>query len=218
MRSPQIAKILASGIAIFLGAGVEKSFAIPSPILLTIDDSNPSAVVFSTTGLAPGVNDSTRIESSGVDLFSFFSANQSTLFGQSLSGSTLSGGNSGVSYNDIRGDNFSTSGGNSFDLRLYVDGSSPGAGNTQAFSVTQPAFIGTWTLDLTSLGVSPSALPSPGTRGDIFSGFSGDQGTLLGQWEIASVPEPGAGSLFVLGSVLAFALNRRRRAPGRSGN
>ena len=217
MRIPQIAIMLASGIAIFLGAGVEKSFAIPSPILLTIDDSNPSAVIFTATGLAPAVNDSTRPADSGVDLFTFFLANEPSLFSQILLGPTLTGGNSGVSYNSVLGDNFSTGGDNFQDLRLYVDSSSPGSGNMQAFSVTQPGFTGSWTIDLSSLGVSPSALPSPGTRGDIFSGFSGDQGTLLGQWQVASVPEPGVGSLFVLGTVLAFALNRRR-TPGHSGN
>lgn len=209
MRISLIARVLALGIAFILGAGVEKSFAIPAPILLTIDDSNPSAVIVTTSGLASGVNDSTRPAGSGVDLFNFFSANQSSLFGQPLSGSNLTGGNSGVSYNGFLSDNFSTGGDTFVDLRLYVNGS-PGAGNTQAFSTSQPAFTGTWIFDLSSAGVNASSLPAVGTRGEIFSGFSGDQGTLIGQWEIASVPEPGTGSLFILGSIIAFAIKRRR--------
>jgi hypothetical protein len=210
MRSPQIVKALVLSLAIILGAAVEKSFALSSPILLTIDDSNPSAVTITTTGFTPAVNDSTRPASSGVDLLGFFSANQSALFGQTLSGSTLSGGNSGVSYNDVRGDNFSTSGGNSLDLSLSVDSSSPGTGNTQIFSVAQPAFAGSWTIDLSDLGVNSSALPLLGTHGDILSGFNGDQGTIIGQWQVGPVPEPGMGSLFILSSVVAFVIKRRR--------
>lgn len=208
MRS-LIGKALALSVAIFFGAGVEKSFALSSPILLTIDDSDPTAVTITTTGFTPGVDNSGIPVSSGVDLLGFFNSNQSALFGQTLSGSTLSGGNSGVSYNDVRGDNFSTSGGSSLDLRLSLDGSSPGAGNLQTFSVLQPAFAGSWTINLSTLGVSGSALPTLGSHGDILSGFSGDQGGIIGQWQVGPVPEPGMGSLFVLGSVIAYAVKRR---------
>ncbi len=210
MKFPRIAT---AAIAFILGAGLEKCSAISSPILLTIDDSNSSAVTITATGFAPGVNDSGRPASSGVDLLGFFSASEPGLFGQFLLGSTLSGGGSGVSYNDVRGDNFSTSGGNSVDFRLSLDISSPGAGNTQTFSTAQPAFTGTWTIDLSSLGVGSSALPTAGTTGDILSGFGGDQGSIIGQWEVNPVPEPAIGSLLVLGSIIGTIIRRSRKGP-----
>lgn len=209
MKSPQIATALS--IAFILGVGLEKSSAISSPILLTINDSNPAAVTITATGFAAAVNDGTKPASSGVDLLGFFSSNVPGLFGQLLLGSNLSGGNSGVSYNDVRGDNFSTSGGNSVDFRLSLDISSPGSGNTQTFSTSQPAFTGTWTIDLSALGINGSALPSPGTTGDILSGFSGDTGAIIGQWEIAPVPEPGMGGLLVLGSIIGTIIRRRKQ-------
>lgn len=210
MRIPQIATVLS--IAFILGAGLEQCFAISSPVLLTINDSNPSAVTITATGFAPGVDNTGKPVSSGVDLLGFFLANEPTLFGQLLPGSTLSGGNSGVSYNDVRGDNFSTTGGNSLDLRLSLDISSLGAGNSQTFSILQPAFTGSWTIDLSGLGVGTLALPAPGVTGDILSGFSGDQGAIIGQWEVAAVPEPSVGSLVILASVVGFVIRRRRVA------
>ena len=210
MRISQVATFFS--IAFVLGAGLEKCSAISSPVLLTINDSNPSAVTITATGFAPGVDNSGKPVSSGVDLLGFFLANESTLFGQLLPGSTLSGGNSGVSYNDVRGDNFSTTGGNSQDLRLSLDISSFGAGNSQTFSILQPAFTGSWTIDLSGLGVSAPALPAPGATGDILSGFSGDQGAIIGQWEIAAVPEPSVCSLILLGSIIGAAVRRRRAA------
>jgi len=206
MKSPQIAKTLSLllGVALFFGVGLGKSFAISSPILLTIDDSNPSAVTITATGFAPSVN-SGKFADSGVDLLGFFNTSQTGLFDSFLN-STLFGGGSPSPYTDVRSDNFSTSGGNALDLNLFIV---TGHADLQGFSTEGPAFTGSWTIDLGDLGVSGSALPAPGTTGDILTGFSGDQGTVIGQWEVTSVPEPGIGSLLVLGSIIGTIIRRQ---------
>jgi hypothetical protein len=211
MRISQIAAAFMS-IAFVLGAGVEKCSAISSPVLLTIDDSNPSAVTITATGFPPGVDNTGKPVSSGVDLLGFFFANETTLFGHALPNSTLTGGNSGAAYHDLRPDNFSAGGDVFTDLILFLDNASPGANNTQTFSTLQPAFTGSWTINFSDLGVGAPALPTPGTTGDILSGFSGDQGAIIGQWEVAAVPEPSVGSLIILASVMGLAIRSRRVA------
>ena len=204
MRIPQVGKALAISIAIFLGVSAEKSFAVSPPVLLTIDDSNPSAVTITTTGIAPAVNSVKNLES-GVDLVAFFTTGQTGLF-NSFFNSSLSGGNSGMPYLAVRSDNYSTSGGNFNDLNMF---DVAGSRFLQDFTTLQPAFSGSWTLDLSSLGVSGAALPSPGAQGDILTGNSVDQGAVIGQWQV--VPEPGMGSLFILSSIIAVATKRRRK-------
>lgn len=202
--------------AFLLGMAAEKSFAVPGvPVLLTIDDSNPSAVVFTATGANSGVNDSGKTGNDGIDLTSFFLTSQpsfsaQSLSGSTLSGSTLSGGGLSSPYNDLRGDNYSTSGGNAVDLHLSIDAGTTGHDSAETFSTTQPALIGSWTIDFSSLSLDSSALPSAGTQGLIISGNSTDPGAVIGAWEIDPVPEPGTGSLIVLGSVLGFLFWRRR--------
>ena len=126
--------------------------------------------------------------------------------------STLIGGNSGAAYRDLRSDNFSEGGDTFNDLILFLDNASLGAGNSQNFSTLQPAFSGTWTINFTFLGVNPSALPTAGTIGDILSGNSGDQGTVIGQWQVVPVPEPGIGSLVILASIAGLGFRRLRTA------
>jgi hypothetical protein len=175
--------------------------------LLTIDDSNPSAVTITATGFAPIV-DSSKSKSSGIDLLTFFLGNEGSLFGTGLPNSTLTSGTGGLAYTDLLGDNFSAGGDTFTDLRLYLGGPT----SVQTFSTLQPAFSGTWTINFTSLGLNPSALPTPGSIGDIMSGFSGDEGPVIGQWEVAPVPEPSVGSLVILASVIGAAMRLRRKA------
>jgi len=194
----------ALGHRVYWGAGLEKCSAISSPVLLTIDDSDPSAVVITATGFAPAVN-SGKFASSGVDLLTFFRTGQTGLLGSSFN-TTLFGGGSPSPYSDVRSDNFSTSGGSSVDLNLFIV---TGSGDLQGFTTTQPAFTGSWTIDLSGLGVSAPDLPTSGTTGDILTGFSGDQGAIIGQWEVGPVPEPGVGSLLVLGSIIGLIVRGR---------
>jgi hypothetical protein len=199
--------------AFLLGMAAEKSFAVPPvPVLLTINDSDPSVITITATGLNAGVNNSGRIGADGVDLLGFFSDNESSLLAQLLPNSTLSGGGLALSYNDLAGDNYSFSGGNSYDLSFYVGASAPGSSDPETFSINQPAFTGSWTIDLAGLGLSPSALPGPGSQGQIFSGNFANPGAVIGQWEVSPVPEPAIGGLLVVAAVTGLLFARRRTA------
>lgn len=185
-------------------------------VLLTINDSNPSAVVITATGANAGANCSTNIANEGVDLLQFFQLNEFNMtFGQNLPG-TLTGGNIGVNFNDVYSDDQSTGGGTSYlDMELYVDLNSAGQGNTETFSTTQPAFSGTWTIDLASLGITSAALPTAGSEGSIISGYFAKPGAVIGQWQVAPVPEPGATSLAMAGfAVTGIWMFRQRRKGG----
>jgi hypothetical protein len=195
-------------VAFIFGAGLEKCSAISSPILLTINDADPSAVTITATGFAPIADGTVNSKSSGIDLLTFFSGNEFNLFGTTLPNSTLTSGGSGLAYRDLLGDNFSAGGDTFTDLRLYLGGPT----SVQTFSTLQPAFSGSWTIDFTSLGLNPSALPTAGSMGDILDGFSGDAGPVIGQWEVAAVPEPSIASLIVLASVIGAAMRWRRTA------
>ena len=184
------------------------------PILLTINDSNPSAVTITATGVNSAVNfDSTVNE--GVDLLSFFSVDEAGMdVGQDSTGN-LQGGGSEISYNAVYSDNDSSAGGANFDLKLYVDDTSPGSGTLENFSTTQAAFTGSWTFDLSSFGVDPSALPAAGTDGEILSGnsLSSVPGEVIGDWQVvSSVPEPATTSLLALGALMMGVVLYRRRA------
>jgi hypothetical protein len=211
MKIKLIQKLALCGAFFAFGTGLDKAFA---SVLLSIDDSNPSAVTITATGLNSAVNDSGSIVNSGVDLLSFYTADEQNMtFGQFLTGA-LEGGNSGVPYNDVYSDFYSTDGGAFYDLELYVDISSTGANNTETFSTTQPAFAGSWTIDFSSLGVDPSVLPTAGSQGNILSGYSGSPGPVIGTWQVASpVPEPAVDSLLALG-LLATGMAIYRRQTG----
>lgn len=203
-------KTVLLGMAVILGMGVGTSFAGAPPILLTIDDSDVSAVTITATGLAPDANDSGVEARLGVDLLGFFNQDESSLQGDTMPNSTLFGGGLTLSYNSVISDNYSTGGtsgvGSYVDLGLYVDNSN----DPQVFSTSQPAFSGSWTFDLSSLGVNSAALPTVGAQGYIMTGFSGEPGSVIGAWQVAAVPEPTTGSLLVLGSAASVLFWRRR--------
>jgi hypothetical protein len=195
-----------------LGMGLEKSSAVQS-FLLSINDSDPSAVTITATGLSPLVNDTGRTANDGVDLLGFFSQDEIDMpAGQFLPNSTLEGGNLTLSYNDVWSDDYSTGGGSFLDLSLYVDIDTSGSSDPESFSTTQPAFSGSWTINLSDLGINSSALPTPGSAGRILSGVSSNPGSVIGEWQVAAVPEPTTGSLLVLGSVIGLVFRRRRTA------
>ena len=205
-------KTTLSSAAFIFGIGIVTCSAVPPvPVLLTIDDSNPSAVIFTTSGANSGVDDSSKTGGDGIDLTAFFSQSEATFFGQSLAGSTLTGGGVGFPYNDIRGDNYSTSGGSFLDLQMFIDSASSGHNVSEMFSTSQSAFTGSWTVNFSTLGLNSSALPIGGSSGLIISGNSANPGSVIGQWQVASpVPEPGAASLFVIGSAVGLFFWQRR--------
>ena len=203
-------RVLFFGIVLF---NLNRAVAFPLPVLLTIYDSNPAAVTITATGANSGVDDSSTIANDGVDLLGFFqTANGSDFFYQFLAG-TLSGGNTGVVYNDIWTDHQSTGGDTFLDLSLYRDIDSAGQGSTQNFSTIQPAFTGSWTINFSAQGITSADLPTVGTVGQIFSGTSEHPGQVIGAWQVVSVPEPGTASLALLGLGAAALWRKRRSRP-----
>ncbi|HXT11380.1 MAG TPA: PEP-CTERM sorting domain-containing protein [Candidatus Angelobacter sp.] len=194
-------KIALFGMALVLGIGLEKSAATSPPVLLTISDSNPAAVTITATGADPMVNDSSQVGLGGVDLLGFFTQSSPSVGGP-VGTSTLRGGSLADPYDTLQVDN---SGSGTVNLNLYVNNANP-----ETFSTTQPAFTGSWTMDLTTFGVGSSALPTPGTSGQIIVGFTGNPGPVIGEWQVAAVPEPATGSLLLLacGIVLVFWRHR----------
>lgn len=202
----------------FLGLGTIKSMPASSlPVLLTINDSDPSAVTITATTSNSYADYSGNTANDGIDLLGFFAVAQSSSeppFGQFLPGSTLEGGGIGDPYNDVMGDDYSTldTDQSIVDLEVYLDVSSPGETDTENFSTSQPAFTGSWTIDFSNLGITSGDLPAAGMEGTIISGYSFNAGAPIGQWEVVStVPEPGANNLIVLGAGLAgLAIYRTR--------
>src|SRR3569833_286798 len=194
-------KFVVLGLALISGMGLEKSSASPFNFLLTINDSNPSAVTVTATGLNASVSDSSIEGRIGVELLGFFSQDQYNLYNEFPANPALFGSGMTLSYNCIAADNYSTEAGAYLDLGFFVNDASPAANDFQTFSTSQPAFSGSWTIDFTSFGVDSSALPTAGSHGQIKPGYSGQPGTVIGSWEVVNtVPEPSAGSFLLLGS------------------
>ncbi len=169
-------------------------------ILLTVDISNPSAVIFTATTNYAAMN-SYRSIRDGFDLLKLFTSVASV--GGSDTNGTLIGGNSGNPYSTYYGDNASGS---------IIDLGFVGTGFTyQTFTTTSTAFTGAWTIDLS--GATPQ-LPLPGAIGNIQTGFGASPGQVIGQWQVigtAPVPEPGTLALAALGGIGAWFGARRKK-------
>ena len=218
MKVSLIRKIILSAAFSVFGTALDQTTTAcagaTEPILLTINDSNPSAVTITATGSDAALDATGTTANDGVDLLQFFSTDEfGNLFGQDLTG-TLTADGVSVPFNDVNVDDYSTGGGTPYvDLELYVDNGSPGETDTETFSTSSSAFTGTWTIDFSSLGIDSSALPTAGSEGNILSGYYGDPGAVIGSWEVASaVPEPSTVSSLILGGVALCVFMYRRRA------
>lgn len=187
-----------------LGAAILGGSLISIPasaqILLTINDTNSSAVIITATGMAPAVNSDVISVQDGIDLLAFLT---SPLASSEIPipESDLMGGGVSVSYNEAYVDNYS---GSDIDLNIFSNSGS----DTQNFSTSQPAFTGTATLDLSGF-----ALPTAGASGEIIVGYNGSgNNEVIGTWQVVSAPEPGTNSLLAVGLLAAGFMTYRRRA------
>jgi hypothetical protein len=192
------------------------AFLRAQDILLTIDDSNPANVIITATGNNATVFNSNTTQYDGSELLNFFTTALDGNYDSSLSSGTLTpSGTSGiVPYDSFYVDNYS---GGNVDLNFYYYGSGsgdPGESVEQQFSPFLAAYTGTATADLSN---ESAFLPAVGAQGNVLSGWSGNVGAVIGQWQV--VPEPadtglavGLGTLSaVLGSV-GLTVRRRRAA------
>jgi len=171
---------------------------------LTINESNPGAVVISAAGFAQG-NDTNTPATFGVDLVNFLTT-AATINSTAASSSTLGASMSGPVLNSFESDTFHATGAAKLDLNLFSTASSL----TEWFEVGNLAFAGS---DAVNLSAFAADLPTAGTTGSIYTGdSSGGQGIVVGTWDVtaAPVPEPTTLALAGLGFAGLLALRRKR--------
>jgi hypothetical protein len=172
--------------------------------MFLINESNPSAVIITSTGSFAIGSDGITTANFGVDLANFFTAAVS-IDDQSASGSpSLQPENGGDIYNLYGSDTYEATGGAALDLNLYSSGTS-----AQTFTSGNPAFnTATEVINLSAyIADFPTTLD---TTGYIYAGDSsgpGD-GTAIGRWEVTVVPEP---STLALAGLAGLSLLRFRR-------
>jgi hypothetical protein len=209
-----VASLLAVGTVVFTGT------AAHAQILLTIDDSTPSATVITATNLPMTAASVAPYEMYfGVDLVRFFNddTGSNTNFPTGTSTLTtvnpITSGNATVvptlTFDQVAPDDENSNDGES-DLALYNNDQSA----LISFTTGQAAFSGSFTVDLSS--VNPNLLPLLGKTGDILAGSSvGGPLEIIGSWEIGpaiSAPEPSTWLLLIGSAVVLPWLRRFRRA------
>lgn len=161
------------------------------PVLIEVDASDLSAVVFSATGANPVLSDGTVTNLFGVTLIDVLDTGISLGTSNAVIASDLAAPEAGP-YNRV-GNDFGTLGDD--DLNLWTSGTTV----LQLFDTGSPAFTGSLTFDLTGSLFLPA-----GTTGELQ--LNDDVGgPVLGAWRI--VPAPGTLALLPIG---LLGLRRRR--------
>ena len=178
--------------------------AAHAQVLLTINDSIPSATVITATDNLLTTSVDAQTISNGVDLLLFFGSGSSFPPYQVVSTSLTPGdGTSSSSFDSAINDNLTYithQSGQFVDLSLY--GSN--AGQSMSFTSGDAAFDGSITLNLSGYD-----LPGP-TFGTIVTGFSltSPNNVAIGQYEVVAAPEPSTWIL-MLGVIGTLAFLRR---------
>ncbi len=179
--------------------------AVNAAVLLEINVSNAAEVTITSTGLFADADDSTRSLYDGVNLDRFLTdvpppgPNPTVLGNLTPTGSP-------IAYSLVFWDDYS---GSMVDLNLFNEHSE----YTQSFSTSARAFTGAATIDLSDIA---TLLPTAGTTGSIFAGYSGNATaeiplTEIGQWRVVAIPEPSTYAAFLGVAALAAAVLLRRR-------
>lgn len=177
-------------------------------VILEVDVSDPSSVVFSTTA-AFAENELLDIDSSfnGITLLDFLTGNLAALDVLLDSGainvldSPAATGRSALDQifvGDFPG------GWTPNDVSIYEFASS----FSTSFLTTEIALTGGASHDLSSL----TGLPTPGTLGNVVAGLV-DDNDIIGQWVVTgAVPEPATLTLFGVGLAVWVARGRKRKS------
>lgn len=172
--------------------------------LVTIDITNPAAVVFTATGAAPTANGSGVPGIGGIDFLQFFITPISGFVMGDVTPSTFATYlDSSYPFLNWNTDSYS---GSNVDLNFYSQKPS-----SQSFNTADPAFVGAGTVNFTAYA---SYLPSAGATGQITNGNSGNASgpsrplTVIGTYQV--VPEPSTWALLALGLAACLPFLRRR--------
>ncbi|GAT32447.1 PEP-CTERM protein-sorting domain-containing protein [Terrimicrobium sacchariphilum] len=181
--------------------------AARADILVTIDITNPAAVVFTATSAAPQSSGPNVPGTGGIDFLHFFAVEISGFASGLVSQSTFATYlDSSYPYQDWNTDEYSRS---NVDLQFYSQKTS-----SQHFSTSDPAFVGTGTVDFSAYA---AYLPTAGATGQITDGASGNASgdsrplTVLGSYQV--VPEPATWALLALGLAALLPGLRKLRKP-----
>lgn len=172
--------------------------SVQAAVVLTIDVSDPAAVVITATG--NGASDDSSFDIlEGFNLIGFLTSDYAGLQDFPAGVGTLAFSSGG----DIDGSYYGNFTFTDDNVTLYGNG-----GGTATITTGVAPFTGSsvfdWAADLTSY------LPGPGAFGDIQGGDLSPVGPVFGQWQV--IPEPA--TYAVLGGLLALGLaawHRRRR-------
>jgi hypothetical protein len=172
-----------------------------SEIVVEIDISDISAVTFTTTEALSEVNFAGS-SANGIALQDFFVGNSTTASGENI-GSTISAfnaadGSSRLALDRIWINNFA-GGYTTNDVSFY----NASAVETIFTIEDQRALTGAAVFDLTTF----TGLPSFGTVGNVYFDAPA-QSQVIGQWRVTAVPEPSAGIVLAVGTLV---LLRRKR-------
>ena len=172
-------------------------------VVITIDVSNPSNVVFSATVETSSRDESSVGNISGVSLMDFFNANTSGSSG--FTGSLAVVGVQAFDFYDTldAGNTMAPGPGRDLNLSAFV------AGN-MTFSMASPAFEGSSEIDFSSVA---SFLPAPGTVGDVRPGLGLTLTDSIGTFQV--IPEPSSGLLLLAGVAGALGLRCRHDSPSK---
>lgn len=186
--------------ALVLAAGLFAATfpAVGQSVLIDINQVNPSAVTFTTSGLTSFATSSV-LNTFGVDLVSYFTA-APTVVASAITTPGLTPAGTATPYTTWIPDNQTIA--SFLDLNLY-NTSNPA---TQTFVAGNPAFNGTATVNLSSLLAD---LPITGAQGNIYSGNINSPGVLIGKWVV--VPEPSVEAQLALGAMVIAGLALVRR-------
>lgn len=177
------------------------STQLPAALVLQIDVTDPSAVVFSAVNNGASAASSGYTSFRGINIISFLTGTPSTGSGTASSSSlTLDG----APLDDVYYGNFVFSGTN-------VNVADSGGSSSITIGAGEVPFSGSMTFDFSSIA---GFLPTAGALGDIQGGDSSPIGPVFGQWQavsVAAIPEPSTYLAIISGVGLAGFIGYRSR-------
>ena len=190
--------LLLGASALCISSGISSA-----ALVLTIDISNPSSTIITAVANNSQITKDLAVNFlGGISFVAFFDAIEDITVDDALqitgnwtARGTTSAYSEMVTFNY---GNFQVVPGR--DLSIYNLNAS--GSDDQNFLNTAAPFTGSSTVDFSSF----ASLPAAGTTGDVYSGYQGSHGGVIGQWVV--IPEPS--SLLIAATGLVGLMRRRR--------